>query len=100
MPRYLPGPRIPAGAADASSRRTATETACFFSMARSSFLRVNLSGRVGERGVEGFNQFVDGAVRRVEHEAGAYDVAVEAAFADEDAAALGLFEDFKNRLRV
>ena len=36
--------------------------------------------------------FINRIRRRIEHQAGADDVAVEAAFADEDALAFGFFE--------
>ena len=48
-------------------------------------------------GIQRLDQFIDVVLRRVEHQAGADDVAVEAAFADQDALAFGFFEDLERR---
>src|SRR5947209_1636085 len=62
--------------------------------------RINAPSGRGEARVQRLDQLINRVLRRVEHDARADDVAVEAALADEDAAPLRLLEDFEDGLRV
>src|ERR1700694_3321447 len=52
----------------------------------------------GKSGIERVDQLVDMILCRVEHQAGANDVAVEPALADQHAATFCLFKNFHHRL--